>query len=34
MALFERVIALLLLGAVLVAWSQCIGAPYPAEPPE
>src|SRR4051794_21993910 len=29
MALFELVIALLLLGAVLVAWSQRIGAPYP-----
>lgn len=30
MALFELVIALLLAGALLAAWSQRIGAPYPA----
>jgi len=30
MALFELVIALLLAGALLVAWSRHIGAPYPA----
>jgi monovalent cation/hydrogen antiporter len=30
MALFELVIALLLLGALLAAWSQRVGMPYPA----